>query len=51
MLENLGPDATFEEKEAYLESHMLVKEDKPHRCYNYFDLLENTKSMPASEFA
>lgn len=30
---------------------MLLKEDKKHRCYHYFDLLENLREMPADEFA
>lgn len=51
MSEDLGSDATLEEREAYLEKHMLVKEDKNHRCYHYFDLFEDLKEMPAAEFA
>lgn len=51
MRERLGPEATLEEREAYLETFMLVKEDKPHRIYNYFDIFENLKDMPAEEFA
>lgn len=30
---------------------MLVKEDKPHSCYNYFNILENLKEMTAQRFA
>jgi len=51
MRKTLGPDATLEQREAYLSKHMLVKEDKNHRCYHYFDIFENLKSMPATEFA
>lgn len=51
MGEKLGSDAPLVERENYLERHMLVKEDKNHRCYNYFDLFEDLKEMSASEFA
>jgi hypothetical protein len=49
-IEKLGIQ-TKEEKERYLEKYILVKEDKKHRTYHYFDLLENLKNMPADEFA
>lgn len=30
---------------------MMVKEDKIHSCYHFFELLENLKQMPAGKFA
>ena len=30
---------------------MLVKYDKPHSCYNFFQILGNLKEMSAEEFA
>lgn len=38
---------TREAKLDYLNSLMLVKEDKIHSCYHFFDLLENLKHMSA----
>ena len=29
------------EAEEYLKKYILVKYDKPHSCYNYFELLDN----------
>ncbi len=30
---------------------MLVKYDKPHSCYNFFQLLDNLREMPAEDMA
>jgi hypothetical protein len=34
-----------------LRSLILVKYDKPHACYNYFQILEDLQKMSAEEFA
>ena len=35
----------------YLQSRVLVKEDKKHRCYNFFQMFENLEEMKAEDFA
>jgi hypothetical protein len=35
----------------YLKKHMVVKYDKPHSCYNFFQLLDHLNEMPAEELA
>ncbi len=40
-----------EERDAYFRKHMLVKEDKKHRCYHYSDLIEDLHEMSAEDFA
>lgn len=43
--------STLKERIDYLQKYILVKEDKPHRCYHFFQLLENLHELTAEEFA
>ena len=38
-------------RDSLLEKWMLVKEDKPNSCYNYFDFCGNLKQTSARDFA
>ena len=35
----------------YLKQHILVKEDKKHRCYHFLELFEDLKNLSAEDFA
>jgi len=40
-----------DERIEYMSSHISVKEDKKHRCYNFMEIFENLKEMRAEDFA
>jgi len=40
-----------ETRNAFLGDHILVKGDKPHACYQFYEILEDLKEMPAARLA
>ena len=40
-----------EKREEYMKQSVLVKEDKKHRCYHFFQMFEELQHMRAEDFA
>ena len=42
---------TDEARFDYMKKHILVKEDKPHRLYHFYEMFEDLKNVTAERFA